>query len=97
MGELGLADSVSGRRQYAQRMRRRAVEETAGENDTPEREQLRRGWCLGGEGFREKMLGIMDRVEATRHVEAGGTPPLNATTAKATPDNCWREGWKYWA
>jgi len=62
LGELGLADSASGRRQYAQRMRQRAVEEVAGENETPEREELRRGWCLGGEGFREKMLGMMERV-----------------------------------
>jgi len=62
LGELGMADSAAGRRQYAQRMRQRAVEELAGENETPEREQLRRGWCLGDAGFREKMLGIMDNV-----------------------------------
>jgi putative transposase len=62
MGELGLADSASGRRQYAQRMRQRAVAELAGENETPGRELLRRGWCLGGESFREKMLGMMERI-----------------------------------
>ena len=62
LGELGLADSVSGRRQYAQRMRRRAAEEALGENETTEREQLRRGWFLGGEGFREKLLGLMEKV-----------------------------------
>jgi putative transposase len=62
LGELGLADSASGRRQYARRMRERTVEELAGRNESPERNQLRRGWCLGGEGFREEMLGILEKA-----------------------------------
>ena len=62
MGELGLADCTAGRRDYARRMRERAVAELDGENETPERAQLRRGWCLGGEAFRERMLQMMERV-----------------------------------
>jgi putative transposase len=80
MGELGLADSASGRRQYAQRMRRRAVEELGGENETAEREQLRKGWCLGGEGFREKMLGMMEKV-------AGHTPRRSRRDADVVRDH----------
>ena len=45
---------------YAQRMRERAVEELAREKEPAELEELRRGWCLGGEGFRERMLRILD-------------------------------------
>ncbi len=59
LGELGLADSVSGRRKYAERMRERAVDEWAGKNRETQ-EVLRRGWCLGSAGFRERMLGLIE-------------------------------------
>ena len=62
MGELGLADSTAGRRDYARRMCERAVAELEGENEAPERSQLRRGWCLGGEAFRERMLYMMEKL-----------------------------------
>lgn len=62
LGELGFADSAPGRRGYAKRMRQRAVAELAGENESTERAQLRRGWCLGGEAFREKMLQMMEGI-----------------------------------
>ena len=48
-----------GRRRYAERMRRRAVEELQGEN-TAQSEGLQRGWCLGGTAFRERMLGLLE-------------------------------------
>jgi putative transposase len=76
LGALGLADSVSGRRQYAQRMRQRVVKEIAGENESPEKAQMRRGWYLGGEAFRKKMLRMMARVgsgtKRHRRRDAGG-------------------------
>ena len=60
LGELGLADDAAGRRGYGERMRGRAVEELAGGNEAAERRELRRGWCLGGPSFRERMLGLLD-------------------------------------
>jgi len=62
LGELGLEDSVAGRRRYAERMRQRAVEERAGKNQG-QNEVLRRGWCLGGASFREQMLSLLERAD----------------------------------
>lgn len=59
LGELGLDDTTEGRRRYAERMRGRAVEELADRNAT-RNEELRRGWCLGGASFRERVLGLLE-------------------------------------
>lgn len=61
LGELGMSDNALGRRQYAERMRNRAVDEHAGRNQA-EDETLRRGWCLGSAGFREQVLELMERA-----------------------------------
>ena len=60
LGEMGFEDTAAGRRAYAERMRARAVEELTQEHEPTERSELRRGWCLGGEGFRERMLRVLD-------------------------------------
>jgi REP element-mobilizing transposase RayT len=62
LSELGLRDDAAGRRAYAERMRRRAVEELADLGESPTRKELRRGWCLGGPAFRERMLTLLDTV-----------------------------------
>jgi hypothetical protein len=59
LGELGLADDVAGRRRYTERMRQRAETELA-DAKTAGHDELRRGWCLGQESFRERMLRLMD-------------------------------------
>ena len=59
LGELGFEDTAEGRRRYAERMRGRALEELANGN-AAENTQLRRGWCLGGAGFRERMLRLLE-------------------------------------
>ncbi len=73
LGELGLSDTVLGRRHYAERMRARAVEERAGRNRRAN-EQLRRGWCLGEASFRERMLALLDlgaeKLGGRREVDA---------------------------
>jgi REP element-mobilizing transposase RayT len=61
LGELGLEDTASGRRRYAERMRARAVDELAQRNDAAN-ESLQRGWCLGDAGFRERMLSLLERA-----------------------------------
>lgn len=60
LGELGFEGTAAGRRGYAERMRERAVEERAGRSEPSELTELRRGWCLGGEGFRERMLRLIE-------------------------------------
>lgn len=59
LAELGLEDTAAGRREYAERMRQRAVDEIEG-NNAAEAAALRRGWCLGGAGFRERMLSLLE-------------------------------------
>lgn len=59
LGELGLDDTADGRRCFAERMRERAVAELIEKPDA-RRDELRRGWCLGGASFRERMLGLLD-------------------------------------
>lgn len=58
LGELGLQDTAAGRGQYAQRKRARAVECSTSAMEL--QEELRRGWCLGGASFRERMLGLIE-------------------------------------
>lgn len=61
LGELDLAAAAAGRRHYAERMRRRAVEESLPQSG-PARDALRRGWCLGGASFRERMLSLLEET-----------------------------------
>jgi len=61
LAELGLEDTSDGRRRYTVRMRDRAVAELADKNDA-DNEQLRRGWCLGGTSFHERMLSLLERT-----------------------------------
>jgi REP element-mobilizing transposase RayT len=66
MGELNLADTADGRRDYAKRMRTRAEEELLSGAESQPVAELRRGWCLGSESFREKMLRLLDRMSEKR-------------------------------
>ena len=61
LGELDLPDTADGRRRYAERMRDRAVSELSNEPSSA-REELRRGWCIGGESFRERMLRLLENA-----------------------------------
>jgi putative transposase len=73
LGELGWEDSKAGRRAYAERMRRRAVEEREAKESTLSGE-LRRGWCLGSESFRERALRFLERNSSKpegREMDAG--------------------------
>jgi putative transposase len=59
LGELGLEDTAASRKLYAERMRERAVDERANRN-AAQNDGLRRGWCLGGASFRERVLGLLE-------------------------------------
>jgi putative transposase len=62
LGEDGLSDCASGRRRFLERMERRKAEELMrGNKQTRETLKLfRRGWVIGGEAFRDR---IVDRIE----------------------------------
>jgi putative transposase len=60
LGEMGLEDTSAGRRAFAERMRERAVGELTRKEESAEVAELRGGWCLGGEGFRERMLRVLE-------------------------------------
>ena len=66
LGECGLEDTAAGRRAFAERMRTRAVEVLSEGTEAPELAEVRRGWCLGGAGFRESMLGLLEMAGEKR-------------------------------
>ena len=61
LAELGLSDDRAGRRLYAERMRARAVDERT-LREPEMRSRLERGWCLGGESFRERVLRLCSGI-----------------------------------
>ena len=82
LGELGLDDTAAGRRAYAERMRERAVDELTQKQEPAEVGELRRGWCLGGEGFRERMLRVLDASAEKPH-----RPRVSARDASVERDH----------
>jgi hypothetical protein len=64
LGEHGIStDTATGRQEFAMRMEARRRQEA----DDGEFEPLRRGWCLGGEGFRREMLERMEGKLGEHH------------------------------
>jgi putative transposase len=63
-GEKGIArDSAAGRRELARQMEHRRRQDDGTEFDS-----IRRGWCLGGEAFRQELLaGAGERVGASHY------------------------------
>ena len=64
LGEHGIPqDSAAGRQEFERQMEARRLEEADEEALKP----LRRGWCLGSEPFRQKMLELMDGKLGENH------------------------------
>ena len=64
LGEHGIQqDSAAGRQEFERQMEARRLEEADEEALKP----LRRGWCLGSEEFRQKMLELMDGKLGENH------------------------------
>ena len=64
LGEHGIPqDSAAGRQEFERHMEARRLEEADEEALKP----LRRGWCLGSEPFRQKMLELMDGKLGENH------------------------------
>lgn len=62
LGELGWSDRAPDRRQYLRRLEERAREKPPSDRVDSLPAELRRGWILGGKQFRNRMLGLMDRL-----------------------------------
>jgi REP element-mobilizing transposase RayT len=65
LGNLGLSDDRAGREGYRRYMQKRVLEIAGSEvpRDTDERwAKIRRGWCFGGDGFRDQMVQALDGV-----------------------------------
>jgi putative transposase len=68
LAEQGLPDTVDGRREYVERLDKRAVIEDAARSGIPEnspevdarRSNLRRGWYWGSEKFAERLLKLVE-------------------------------------
>ena len=64
LGEHGIQqDSPAGRQEFERHMEARRLEEA----DEEEIKALRRGWCLGSEPFRQKMLELMEGKLGENH------------------------------
>ena len=64
LGEHGIQqDSPAGRQEFERQMEARRLEEA----DEEEIKALRRGWCLGSEPFRQKMLELMEGKLGENH------------------------------
>jgi putative transposase len=76
LGEHGIPkDSPAGRKELEGRLEaQRAAEETG------EYQPIRRGWCLGGEAFREELLAKMSERRSAEHY---GTERAESDAAKA--------------
>jgi len=72
LGEDGIRrDNAPGRQEFERRMEGRRLEET----DGPGLKELRRGWCLGSEGFKKQMLEQIEKRQcaaARMDAEQGG-------------------------
>jgi putative transposase len=69
LGEWGIRrDNAAGRRELEERMEERK-EEGKGSSFW---KQLRRGWCFGGQDFRERLLEMIGEKQGARH--SGGFP-----------------------
>ncbi len=91
LGEHGIQeDSPAGRAQSEQWMERRRTEET----DPEALKALRRGWCLGGEGFQREKLRAMEGKLGEHHSGELHRASAEAKGERIIAEELKREGWK---
>jgi len=89
-GEMGiLKDSQVGRREFEQRMEQRLQPENAGEY-----KPLRRGWCLGDEGFRKELLAQMAERVGESHYGAERQEAGEEKAERMVVEELKRRKWK---
>ena len=100
LAAFGLADSVSGRRRFVERLDRRAGEETRARCGVPprlaeadlRRSDLRRGWYWGSEAFAERLLALGEKEPAATKGRPGRSTPEERTHGELEAERLLREG-----
>jgi len=91
LGEHGIQqDSAVGRQEFERHMEARRLEEADDEALKP----LRRGWCLGSEQFREKMLELMDGKLGENHSGELHREPAEQKANHIICEELSRRGWE---
>jgi hypothetical protein len=90
LGEHGVQqDSVAGRQQFEQHMEARRLEEP-----DEEFKPLRRGWCLGSEQFRQRMLELMEGKLGESHSGELHRETAEQKANRIISEELARLGWK---
>ncbi len=100
LAAFGLRDTVAGRREFAERLDRRAVEEGMKRAGIPllDREadarcsHLRRGWFWGRQQFAEKMLALLDGKTARTKARAYRSAPVQKAHSQRQATTWLRQG-----
>jgi REP element-mobilizing transposase RayT len=90
LGEHGLAgDTAEARQEFERRMETRRAQET----DDAQWEPLRRGWCLGGTGFRQELLQRMAGQLGEHHAGELRRETAEAKAERIIAEELPRLGW----
>ena len=95
LGDLGWSDRASDRREYLKRLEERAREKPPGGTVDPLPGELRRGWILGGEQFRDRVLGLIDRL-SDAGARKSGPVEIWGDHGMWTADRLLRAGLEQW-
>jgi len=91
LGEHGIGqDSAAGRRQFECQMEARRAEDA----DEQALESLRRGWCLGSEGFKQATLERMEGRMGEHHAGALRQESAAAKAERIIREELKHRGWK---
>ncbi len=80
LGGIGLVDAAAGRRQYREYMRKRVLEIALSGQPMDVDEswaKIRRGWCFGGDAFRDEMLERIESLSGKRESFSGAQVRLH--------------------
>ncbi|MGH6630573.1 MAG: transposase [Burkholderiales bacterium] len=90
LAEHGLAgDTAEARREFERRMETRRAQET----DAAEWEPVRRGWCLGGAGFRQELVERMSGKLGEHHAGELRRESAEAKAERIIAEELKRLGW----
>ena len=90
LGEMGIPqDSTAGRRQFERKMEQRRSAETSGQW-----KGLERGWCLGGETFRQELLAQAEGKAGPNHYAGRRQESSEAKARRIVAEELRRMGWR---
>ncbi|HWY32891.1 MAG TPA: transposase [Candidatus Acidoferrum sp.] len=90
LGEYGIPrDSAAGRRRMEE-----ALEERRGQESGADYKGLRRGWCFGGESFREELLGRMQERVGQEHCGSARQETAEAKAERLVGEGLKRLRWR---